>query len=107
MLHKISRRTFVATAAVAGASAVLRAPAFAFTNQSPGTAVATGAMPKGREVVPVQAVPFGMSNVRLGPGRVQRGSGSQPPLLKDTASRPPAPYLSPDCGTTHFRRAIG
>src|ERR1035438_9827727 len=58
--HNISRRTFVATAAVAGASAVLRAPAFAFENQSPGKGVATGATPKGREVVPLQAVPFPM-----------------------------------------------
>ena len=35
MSHRISRRTFVATAAVAGAGAVLGAPAFAFENQNP------------------------------------------------------------------------
>ncbi len=68
MSSKISRRTFVATAAVAGASAVLRAPAFAFENQIPSTAIANGTVAKGREVVSLQAVPFGMSNVRLGPG---------------------------------------
>jgi uncharacterized protein len=82
MWHKISRRTFVATAAVAGASAVLRAPAFAFENQSPGTAVATGAMPKGREVIPVQAVPFGMSNVRLGPGAFSAAAEANRRYLK-------------------------
>jgi uncharacterized protein len=80
--HKISRRTFVATAAVAGASAVLRAPEFAFGNQIPGTAVATGAMPKGREVVAVQAVPFGMSNVRLGPGAFSAAAEANRRYLK-------------------------
>ena len=82
MSHKISRRTFVATAAVAGAGAVLRAPAFAFENQSPDTAVATGAMPKGREVVPLQAVPFGMSNVRLGPGTFSTAAEANRRYLK-------------------------
>ncbi len=82
MLRKISRRTFVATAAVAGASAVLRAPAFAFENQSPGTAVATGAKLKGREVVPLQAVPFGMSNVRLGPGTFSTAAEANRRYLK-------------------------
>ena len=82
MFHKISRRTFVATAAVAGASAVLRAPAFAFENQSPGTGVATGATPKGREVVPLQAVPFGMSNVRLGPGAFSAAAEANRRYLK-------------------------
>jgi len=82
MSHKISRRTFVATAAVAGAGAVLGAPAFAFENQIPGTAVATGAMPKGREVVPVQAVPFGMSNVRLGPGAFSAAAEANRRYLK-------------------------
>ena len=35
-MEKVSRRKFVATAAVAGAAAVLRPPAFAFENQGPG-----------------------------------------------------------------------
>ncbi|HEY4959625.1 MAG TPA: glycoside hydrolase family 127 protein [Terriglobales bacterium] len=82
MFHKISRRTFVATAAVAGASAVLRAPAFAFENQRPGTAVATGAKPKAREVVSLQAVPFGMSNVRLGPGTFSTAAEANRRYLK-------------------------
>ena len=73
MLEKTSRRKFVATAAVAGASAVLGAPAFGFENQSPGASLTTGAMKVGREVVPLQAVPFPMKNVRLGPGAFQPG----------------------------------
>ena len=80
MLHKISRRTFVATAAFAGASAVLRTPAFALENQS--RTVATGAMPKGREVVPLQAVSFGMSNVRLGPGAFSSAAEANRRYLK-------------------------
>jgi DUF1680 family protein len=80
MLHKISRRTFVATAAFAGASAVLRTPAFALENQS--RTVATGAMPKGREVVPLQAVSFGMSNVRLGPGAFSSAAETNRRYLK-------------------------
>ncbi len=39
-MEKVSRRKFVATAAVAGAAAVLRPPAFAFENQGPGAGAA-------------------------------------------------------------------
>ena len=39
-MEKVSRRKFVATAAVAGAAAVLRPPAFAFENQGPGASAA-------------------------------------------------------------------
>ena len=82
MSRKISRRTFVATAAVAGASAVLRAPAFAFEDQLPSTAVANATVAKGREVVPLQAVPFGMSNVRLGPGAFSAAAEANRRYLK-------------------------
>jgi uncharacterized protein len=68
-LEKISRREFVATAAAAaGASAVLRTPVFAFQNQSLGTSTASAQKHTGREVAPLQAVPFPMRNVRLGTG---------------------------------------
>ncbi len=68
-MEKISRRKFVATAAtVAGAGAVLRTPVFAFENQSAGSSSAAAPKHTGREIVPLQAVPFPMSNVRLGPG---------------------------------------
>ena len=63
----ISRRKFVATAAVAGAASVLRTPAFAFENPGAGAKTAT---PKalGHEVVESQAAPFPMKSVRLQPG---------------------------------------
>ena len=48
-MEKVSRRKFVATAAVAGAAAVLRPPAFAFENQGPGAGAAS--KPTGHEVV--------------------------------------------------------
>ncbi len=98
MSHKISRRTFVATAAVAGAGTVLRAPAFAFENQSPGKGVATGATPKAREVVPLQAVPFPMSNVRLGPGAFSAAAEANRRYLKS---------LPPDRLLHTFRRTAG
>src|SRR5215472_15105730 len=68
MLEKISRRRFVTTAAVAGASAVLGAPSFAFENQSTDADGPPEALHKAREVATLQAVPFRMSNVRLRPG---------------------------------------
>ena len=82
MLEKTSRRKFVATAAVAGASAVLGAPAFGFENQSPGASLTTGAMKVGREVVPLQAVPFPMKNVRLGPGAFSLAADANRRYLK-------------------------
>lgn len=44
MFEKISRRKFVATAGVAGASAAIGGPGFSFADQSPGASVATGAI---------------------------------------------------------------
>jgi len=64
-LEKISRRKFVTTTAVAGASAVLCAPSLAFENQSMGSDGVPEAPHKAREVATLQAVPFRMSDVRL------------------------------------------
>ena len=63
-MEKVSRRKFVATAAVAGTAAVLRPPAFAFENQGPGAGTAV-AGPVDHEVVAPQASSFPMKNVKL------------------------------------------
>ena len=98
MLEKTSRRKFVATAAVAGAGAVLGAPAFGFENQSPGASLTTGAMKVGREVVPLQAVPFPMKNVRLGPGAFSASADANRGYLKT---------LPPDRLLNTFRLTAG
>jgi len=67
-LHRISRRKFVATTAVVGAGAVLRAPVFAFEGQGAGASSADASKAVNHEVVPRQASPFAMKNVRLLPG---------------------------------------
>ena len=68
-MENVSRRKFVATAvAAAGASAVLRAPGFAFEPRRPVAPSAAPSKQVSRELVPFQAVPFPMENVRLGPG---------------------------------------
>lgn len=77
----ISRRKFVATAAVAGAASVLRTPSFAHANESAGTKTAT---PKalGREVVESQVVPFPMKSVRLQPGAFSAAAEANRKYLK-------------------------
>ena len=68
-MEKISRRKFVATAAAAaGAAAVLPTGALALQEEMPKPLSASAAKQISREVVPLRAVPFPMSNVRLGPG---------------------------------------
>ena len=68
-MEKISRRKFVATAAAAaGAATVLPTRALALHEEMPKPFSASAAKQISREVVPLQAVPFPMSNVRLGPG---------------------------------------
>ena len=85
-MKKISRRQFVATAAVAGAAAVLPSGTFALQEESPKPVSPSVAKQLNREVVSLQAVPFPMNNVRLGPGTLSRGRGSQSPLLENAAS---------------------
>ncbi len=95
-MGKISRRTFVATAAAAGAATVLRSDAFALQQETPPPVSASAAKQFGREAIKAQAVPFPMDNVRLGPGALSCGRGSQSPLFENTASRPAPSHLSPD-----------
>src|SRR5690348_3284140 len=77
-MEKVSRRKFVAGAAVAGAATVLR-PAFAFDNQGPGAA-ATGAV--NHEVIAPQASPFPMKSVRLQPGAFSTAAEANRKYLK-------------------------
>ena len=68
-MEKISRRDFVAAAvAAAGAAAVLPTEALALQEEMPKPLSASAAKQISREVVPLRAIPFPMSNVRLGPG---------------------------------------
>lgn len=65
-MEKVSRRTFVATAAAVGAAAVLPKAAFALQQEAPKASPPV--KPFGREVIPLQALPFPMKDVRLAPG---------------------------------------
>ncbi len=68
-MEKISRRKFVANAAAAaGAAAVLPRGALALQEEMPKPLSVSAAKQISREVVPLRAIPFPMSNVRLGPG---------------------------------------
>src|SRR6185369_329441 len=66
-VERISRRKFVASVAAAGASVVLHNPVSAFAFQSSANST-TLLKQAGRVTVPLHAVPFSMSEVRLGPG---------------------------------------
>jgi uncharacterized protein len=81
-MGKISRRTFVATAAAAGAATVLRADAFALQQEPPQPVSASAAKQFGREVIKAQAVPFPMNNVRLGPGPFRAAAEANRRYLK-------------------------
>ncbi len=67
-MNKISRREFVATAAVVGTGAVLRAPAFGVSNQGVGNGSTSAPRAVGHEKIASQAIPFPMSAVKLQPG---------------------------------------
>jgi DUF1680 family protein len=81
-MERVSRRKFVTTAAVVGASAVLGKPSFAFENQD--AAATSNAVPKslGREVVASQAVPFPMKDVRLQSGAFSAAAEANRKYLK-------------------------
>ena len=81
-MKKISRRQFVATAAVAGAAAVLPSGAFALQEDSTKPASPSVAKQLNREVVSQQAVPFPMNNVRLGPGPFRAAAEANRRYLK-------------------------
>jgi DUF1680 family protein len=81
-LEKISRRQFVATAAVAGAAAVLPTGTFALQAESPKAVSTSAAKQISREVVSLQAVPFPVKNVRLGPGAFSAAAEANRHYLK-------------------------
>ena len=98
-MDKVSRREFVALAAAAtGASAVLGAPVFALDDLSSTTNSVTSSMRPGREVVPLQAVPFSMESVRLGPGAFSAAADANRRYLK---------ILPPDRLLHTFRQTAG
>src|SRR5215470_17650563 len=68
-VNKSSRREFVATIAAAGATLVSSSPAFSSLQQDSSRDTTAGESKAGsREIVPLQAVPFPMKDVRLLPG---------------------------------------
>ncbi len=81
-MDKVSRRTFVASAVAAGASAVLPKSALAFENPMPPTGASTPSKPMGREIIQQRAVSFPMENVRLGPGAFSAAADSNRRYLK-------------------------
>ncbi len=81
-MKKISRRQFVATAAVASAAAVLPSGTFALQEDSPKLVAPSVAKQLNREVLSLQAVPFPMSNVRLGPGPFRAAAEANRHYLK-------------------------
>jgi hypothetical protein len=95
-MKTISRREFVATAAVVGAGAVLRTPAFALAGQDSAANSAAAAMNHER-VVP-QASPFPLKDVRLQPGAFSAAAEVNRKYLKT---------LSPDRLLHTFRLTAG
>ena len=85
-MRTINRREFVATAAAVGASAVLRARAFAYQNQSAVQADSGAAKPAGYEAVAGRAVPFPMEDVRLQPGVFSAAAEANRKYLKTLAT---------------------
>jgi DUF1680 family protein len=81
-MGRISRREFVVAASVSGASALLRPPAFAFEDQAPGASAMPASRSVGREVVPLQAAPFPMKDVRLLPGAFSAAAEANRKYLK-------------------------
>ena len=103
----ISRRNFVAAAAVAGAGAVLRRPTFAFENRHP-TVSFSAAKPMGHEVVAPQVSPFPVNSVRLGPGVFNQAAEANRKYLKTVQQdRPVAAYLPLECRPAIFRGTAG
>ena len=81
-MEKVSRRKFVTTAAVVGASAALRTPSFAFRNQGTVATPNAASKPVGREAVTSPAVPFPMKDVRLQSGAFSAAAEANRKYLK-------------------------
>ena len=89
-MKSMSRRKFVATAAVVGAGAVLRAPTFALEDQTAVSGPVAASKVVNHEVVASQASPFPMKNVRLQSGACNAAAEVNRRYLK---SLPPARLL--------------
>ena len=96
-MEEISRRKFIAAAAAAAAGA-LPTGAWARQEEMPKPSPASAAKQIIREVVPLQALPFPMSNVRLGPGAFSAAAETNRRYLKT---------LSPDRLLHTFRLTAG
>lgn len=81
MLKKINRREFVATAGAAGVTVFAASHAFAFRSEALNQTAASSNQTN-REIVPVEAVPFPMKNVRLGPGAFSAAADANRRYLK-------------------------
>jgi hypothetical protein len=82
LLKKINRREFVATTAAAGATFFASRHAFALQGEALNqTSVPSPKLPN-RETVPVEAVPFPMKNVRLGPSAFSAAADANRRYLK-------------------------
>jgi uncharacterized protein len=66
-MKKLNRREFVATTAAAGATAFASSHAFALPAEGRNQGAASSSQAN-RDGAPIEAVPFPMKNVRLGPG---------------------------------------
>jgi len=81
-MKTVSRREFVATAAVVGASAVLRASSFALDGQDSAASSVTTAKAMNHERVVPQASPFSLKDVRLQPGAFSAAAEANRKYLK-------------------------
>jgi len=77
----MNRREFVTTTAAAGATVFASRHVFALPSEAPNQAGASSNQAN-REIVPVEAVPFPMKNVRLGPGAFSAAAGANRRYLK-------------------------
>jgi DUF1680 family protein len=81
-MKTVNRREFVATAVSVGAGAMLRVPAFASENQSPGASSAAASKAVNHEVVVPPASPFPLKDVRLQPGAFSAAEEANRKYLK-------------------------
>jgi uncharacterized protein len=81
-MEPISRRKFVATAAMMSAGAVLRTPAFSLQDASASSGTAAATKLRSREIVTPRAVPFAMQNVRLRPSPFSAAAEANRKYLK-------------------------
>jgi hypothetical protein len=94
----INRRKFVATAAIAGAAAVLPAPVFAFEKHGAEAGSVVAETPVSHEVVAALAQPFPMRDVRLQEGALSAAAEANRKYLK---------ILAPDRLLHTFRLTAG